>query len=271
MIKNTFLRLIPILVLFNVAFASTAKAQLFLEEGKVVLAVDGGERVNKSVTVSNTSSESVNVKIYWEDFQYEPPYEGSKSFVPAGTGTASASKWVSFSPQEITLPAFAKQKIDYTISVPATMDKGYYGVLFFEKQGSTLKDASGINIITRVGCLFFIEPKNADRKALVDGLAVSPKGLTGQFTNQSNVILIPRIVYNLMDEGGMVKDRGELKKLYVPPSKSASWQMSFPTDLAQGRYSLVINIDLGEEESLVKEMEIVKDASGQLTIEHLRD
>ncbi len=264
-------RIISIVFVLLAAFAQTAKAQLFLEEGKVSLAVAGGDRINKSLVIANTSSEAVNVRIYWEDFEYKPPYEGTKTFMPAGTSVLSASRWVSFTPQTISLPAFGKQKIDYTISVPGVMDKGYYGVLFFEQTGTNLKDASGLNIITRVGCLFFIDPKDKLKRAVVDQLKINANEIVGNFTNQGNVIMIPRMVYYIMDEGGLVKDRGELKKLYVPPGQNAAWTLPLPTTLGQGKYSLVLNSDLGDEDVLVKEIEVVKDLSGQLSIENVKD
>ena len=110
-----------------------AQAQLFLEQAKVSLDVSGGEHLNGSLLIHNTSSEAVNIKVYWEDFEYKPPYDGSKNFLPAGTAPASASQWVTFSPQTFSIPAFGQQKIDYTVSVPSQIQEGHYGVLFFER------------------------------------------------------------------------------------------------------------------------------------------
>jgi hypothetical protein len=236
-----------------------AKAQLFLEEGKVVLPVSPGEHVNKSVTVSNTSNEEVHVKIYWEDFQYQTPYDGTKKFFPAGVGPASASKWVSFTPQEITLPGFGKQKIDYTISVPQDIQGGHYGVMFFERTGISIKDVSGLDIITRVGCLFFIEPKDALKDASVGNIGVQGGKVTAEFKNTSAITLIPRIVYYMMDQEGVAKDRGELKKLYVPAQATAPFEVPLPEDLSAGRYSIVLNVDLGNETGVTKEITLTKD------------
>ncbi len=256
-----------ILFLLCILFPTIAKAQLYLEEGKVVLAVVGGERINKVITVSNTSADEVHGRVYWEDFQYQAPYDGSKNFYPAGVGPASASQWVNFSPQEVTLPPYGKQKIDYSISVPSEINGGYYGVLFFENTGVKVKDVSGLDIVTRVGCLFFIEPKDAFIKASIDKIEIKGQNLSGDFINEAKVTLIPRMVYYIMEEGGMVKDRGELKKLYVPAEKTASWELPVPDDLPSGHYSIVMNIDLGDENVTTKEIGLTKDASGQLSVE----
>ncbi len=251
--------------------APTARAQLFLEEGKVVLAVSGSERVNKHIVVNNTSSEPINVKVYWEDFEYLSPYDGAKKFTPAGTSKNSASGIVSFFPQTFQLPAFGKQQIDYSVSTPEDMSEGHYGVLFFEKAGDPIKTDAGISIVTRVGCLFFIEPKEKNKTAVIENMALNGSTLVGRFSNQGNVIMIPRTTYNVMDKEGLVADRGEVKKHYVPPGVSASWEVPLPKTLGQGEYTLLVNADLDEGDAVVKEMQLIKDAAGKLSIENVRD
>ena len=107
-------------------FTSTAFAQIFLEEGKIFRNVDKGDLINESMVVQNTSDESIDVLVYWEDFEYQPPYEGSKKFFPAGTTNNSANSWISYSPQKFTLAPHGKQKISYVIDVPPNAKGGYY-------------------------------------------------------------------------------------------------------------------------------------------------
>lgn len=246
-------------------------SQVFLEEGKVSLAVSGGDRIHKSITVQNTSAGDLDIKAYWEDFRYQPPYDGSKAFFPSGTVPESAGRWVNYSPQQFTLPSFGRQQVNYTVSVPEHIDAGHYGVLFFERSVRRAQEMSGLNVVTRVGCLFFIEPKNKIKKAEVRGLKLDGRGLRGDFINQGNVVLTPNATYHIMDEQGLVVDRGELKKLYVPPGASASWEIFLPQNLKTGPYTLVINADLEEGDVVVKEAGLVKDGSGRLIIENVRD
>ena len=260
--KTAFLTLCTVCI-----FAGEVKAKLFLEEGKVVLAVSGGDRVNKSITVNNTSVEGSDIRVYWEDFQYKAPYEGTKDFLPSGTLPGSAGSWITFSPQTFTLPAFGKQQLVYTINVPAHTEEGHYGVLFFEKSEPGSPDGSGVKVVTRVGCLFFIEPKDKIKKAVVQDFKLAGQSLTGNFINQGNVILIPRTTYYIMDGEGLVTDRGEIKKLYVPPNASAPFEIVLPKGLKTGQYTLVINADLEEGDVIVKETGLVRDASGRMAIE----
>ncbi len=249
-----------------------AKAQLLLEEGKVSLAVSGGEHRNGSLIIHNTSSVPINIRVYWEDFEYRPPYDGSKNFFPAGTALGSASQWVAFSPQVFSLPAFGQQRVDYTVTVPSQIQEGHYGVLFFEKGGnSSITKGDEVAIVTRVGCLFFIEPSNKIKKALLQDIALKANNITVSFVNQGNVILIPRTTYYMMQEGGLVLNRGEVKKLYVPPGISAPLEIPLKKQLDPGHYTLVVNSDLEEGDVVVKEIELAVDASGQLTIEKVQD
>jgi hypothetical protein len=259
------------MVFFIFFLVGAAHAQLFIEDGKVSLAVSGGERVEKSINVDNTSGEGQNVKVYWEDFQYQPPYDGTKSFLPAGTAPRSASQWVTCSPQEFHLDSFGKQRVDCIITIPAQIDGGYYGVLFFEKEEAPAKEQIGVNIVTRVGSLFFIEPKDKVKKAVIQDIKLVANALVGQFVNQGNVVLVPRMTYYVLDEGGMVANRGEAKKLYVPPGASAVWEIPLPENLGTGRHTFVVNCDLEEGDVVVKEIDLAGDSSGNLTIQGVRD
>jgi len=242
-----------------------ARAQLFLENGKETLAVSGGDHLTGSLLIHNTSSEAAVIKVYWEDFQYKSPYDGTKNFLPAGTAPESASQWVTYSPQIFNLPAFGQQKIEYAVTVPATIQEGHYGVLFFERTADNM-GTEGVTLVTRVGCLFFIEPKNKSKQALVKGIAAKGNGITGNFDNQGNVILIPRTTYYVMQQDGLVALRGEAKKLYVPAGVSAPFEIAFGKPLNPGQYSMVVNCDLEDGDVVVKEIALAVDAGGQITI-----
>jgi len=248
-----------------------AQAQLFLENGKVVLAVSGGEHLNGTLIVHNTSSQQADIRVYWEDFEYKPPYDGTKNFLPAGTAPLSASQWVTFLPQTFSIPAFGQQKVDYTVAVPSVIQGGHYGVLFFEKSSNPLNNGEGVTLVTRVGCLFFIEPKNKNKKAVLQNISLKVNSIMASFINQGNVILLPRTTYYIMNGDGLILLRGETKKVYVPPQATAPLEISFKKPLKQGQYTLVVNSDLDEGDVAVKEIILAVDAAGQITIESTQD
>ena len=266
-----FVRIFLLMISAVGLLTAEAKAQLFLEQGKVNITVSNGEHTNGSLLIHNTSSEKANIKVYWEDFEYKAPYDGTKEFLPAGTAPASASSWVSFSPQVFTMPAFGQQKIDYTVTAPAQVQGGHYGVLFFERSSDLPTSDAGVTLVTRVGCLFFIEPKDKKKKAVLQDIGVKPEGITANFVNQGDVILIPHTTYYIMQQDGLVSLRGESKKLYVPPGVSAPLAISLKKKLSQGNYTLVVNCDLEEGDVVIKEIGLAVDASGQLTVTNSQD
>jgi hypothetical protein len=250
-------------------FTGAARAQLFLENGKETLTVSGGERLNGTLLLHNTSASVASVRVYWEDFQYKPPYDGGKNFLPAGTTPDSASQWVTFAPQNFSIPPYGQQNIQYTVTVPPTINEGHYGVLFFERSSDALgSDMGGVTLVTRVGCLFFVEPRTKSKKAAIEGVAAKGHGLAAAFVNQGNVIMIPRTTYYVMRNDGMVLLRGEAKKLYVPPGARAPFDVVLNKKLDPGQYSMVINSDLGDGDVVVKEIELTVDAAGELTVQN---
>ena len=257
-----------IFLMFSIVgiLATDANAQLFLEQGKVVIAVSPGEHSSGSLLIHNTSSDKSIVKVYWEDFEYKTPYDGTKEFLPAGTAPGSASQWVIFSPQVFTLAAFGRQKIDYTVTVPSTIKEGHYGVLFFERSSDPLNSDTGVTLVTRVGCLFFIEPKEKNKKADLQNMGIKDSSFTTTFVNQGNVVLIPHTTYYIMEGEGVVLIRGEAKKLYVPPGASASLEIPLKKKFKPGQYTLVVNSDLEDGDVVVKEIGLTVDPSGQLVI-----
>ena len=247
-------------------------AQLVVEEGKITLSVKPGETVVNSLTIYNTSDKTVPVKVYLTDFDYIPPYDGKKNFLPAGASSHSLKDWISFSPDEFHLFPNSKRKVNYSIKVPQDIEGGYYGVLFFEKGTPENIEGAGVKIVSRVGCLFFVEAKNKMKKGKIGDLKIAQNNqITGNFSNAGDVILISGGVYYFMSKEDTIIDRGEINKLYLPPQKQGSFSVNFPKKLDPGAYTLVITFDLQDGDSVVKEVDFAKETSAQIKILEERD
>lgn len=265
--KKILLSIIAGLVLSS----TEASAQLLMEKSRVRLTVTPGETIVDSMNLHNTGGQPAEVKVYWQDFVYEPPFEGKKKFSQPGTSQYSMEDWITYSPQLMTLPAQGKREISYTIRVPEDAKGGYYGVLFFEQglgQGTT---STGVNIITRLGSLFFVESENRDKTSKIDSIRLNGKFLEGKYTNQGDVFLFPKGVYYLVDGDGVVTDRGELDKMYLPPEAIGDFKVYLSESIDPGDYTMVVTFDLEDGDSIIKEIDFTKDRSGQLKITQLRD
>jgi len=253
------------------SFCIPANAQIFLEDGKIEHDVTPGENIAGKLTLHNTSDRSESVKVYWEDFDYKPPFDGSKEFLPRGTSDTSISDWVNVSFRTLTLGPHSSKTISYTINVPEELRYGHQGVLFFESAAIEAKGEKGLSIISRIGCLFFIEPKNKSIKAGIENFRFGDKELTGDFTNHGNVILIPDGTFYVINQEGFVFDRGQIKKIYLPPDKTADYSLTFNRDLDPGAYTLVMTVAMKDDNVLVKEIDFEKNYPSGFKIIEIRD
>ncbi|MFA6378989.1 MAG: hypothetical protein WCX16_04310 [Candidatus Omnitrophota bacterium] len=251
--------------------SSTTFAQLLLEEGKVSRSLKSGETVMGKVKINNTSDREIAVKAYWQDFVYTPPFEGNKKFLAAGTTPYSCASWVNFFPQSFTLKPYEKKEISYNIKFPLEPQGGYYGVLFFEDNVGQKNTATGINVVARLGCLFFLETAGSLKEAKVLDIAASQNKISGEIYNKSQIILIPQGIFYMMNSEGIVFDRGEVGALYLPPDQGAPFFIEVSDKVPQGAYTVVLTFDLGDGESLVEEIDFEKKANSSIQILQVRD
>ncbi|MCB9771729.1 MAG: hypothetical protein H6754_04205 [Candidatus Omnitrophica bacterium] len=260
--------LILAIILSLGGFSSVAYAQIMLEEGKIIIRANPGETIVNVLPVHNMSTtNTVNLRAYWEDFNYVEPFDGTKDFTPSGTSERSASRWVNFSPQQFSLEAKGSKKISYSIQVPTDAKGGYYGVLFFEEGTGQAEGQVGVSIVTRVGALFFIETTTSSRKGKVENLKFEENHFSGDFVNLGDVILIPDSTYYLMNDEGIVAYRGEIKKFYLAAGKAANFQVPVSKELASGKYTAVLTFDFGNGENETQEFDFRKTSDGSISIE----
>ena len=259
-------------VLILISVSSSVHSQVVLDKGKMKLIITPGETANGALTLSNDTDEDIPLKAYFEDFIYLPPYDATKKFLAAGSTDYSFSQWVFFSPQEFIVPAQGKKELNYVIKPPENISGGYYGVLFFERdRDSSDPQQGGIKIITRIGCLFFLEADDKYKKAVLEDLSTQNNTLSGYLVNTGNVILLANSVFYVMDEEGMVADRNKLKTFYLPPGKKVLMEIVDLDKLSSGRYTIVLTFDLEEGDVFVKEIDFVKEGFGELKIIETRD
>jgi hypothetical protein len=252
--------------------AEGVSAQLLMEKSRVDITVEPGQTIVDSIYLHNTSDQPTDVKVYWQDFEYEPPFDGKKKFLPIGTSIYSMGSWMSFSPQEFSLPPLSKQTINYSMQVPPTAQGGYYGVLFFEQGGSDVPlEGTGVNIITRIGSLFFVKTKGQVKDLKMGSWVSKLNGLRGSMDNKGNAVMFPFGTYYVMDKDGLVADRGELKKIYIPPGQKADFEVNFRSGVTKGEYTMVLTFDLGEGDSLVQEVDFRKEGGTNISILGVRD
>ncbi len=242
-----------------IGFAHSASAQMFTDKTKVELKAEPGETLIENITVYNTTKETLDLKLYWQDFIYLPPYDGKKDFLPLGTTPYSLGDAVTFSPQQLTLPPEGNAKVNVSIQIPEeSKNGGYYGVLFYEKTEPATVPGTAVKILTRLGTLFFIETNWKNKDSDVKDIKATEKGLEGTFINKGNIFLTPKGTYYVMSPDGMVADRGDANKIYVTPAGEATFKLDFADTLPAGKYTAIITFDLKDGVSIVREVDFEK-------------
>lgn len=250
---------------------SPAAAQVMIEEGKVREVLAPGSTITRTMTVHNTGDTPVDLRVYWQDFAYTPPFDGRKEFLPAGSTARSLNGWVTFSPQMFHMAPQGTQKISYAVKVPPEAKGGYYGILFFETSGGAPDEKVGLRIVTRIGALFFIETTSRFKKGLVGAVEAQGPSLEGTFSNRGDTILIPQGTFYVLGADGMAAARGEVAPFYLPPGQTARFQAALPKALSAGTYTMVLTFDLDDGDSVVKEADIRKEEDGTVAVLRVRD
>jgi hypothetical protein len=259
-------------ILFFFGNITISPAQLIIQDSRIKREIEPASTVLDTLLIQNSSTAQLKVKVYWQDFDYQSPYyEGVKEFSPVGTSDYSCHDYVSFSPKEMTLPAYGKDEVKYSINVPENFQGGCNGVMFFEIGGTSPDSKVGVSIVTRIGALFFLESTNKTKSAQITDIAIKEDILQGKVVNRGNVVLFPKGVYYVLNKDGFVEDRGQVNPIYLPPSKKADFQFALPDKLKIGKYTLVLTFDLEGGDNAVKEVDLSKKNNNEVVIVETRN
>ncbi len=259
---STLIRILSIgFCLAGSLFVSTVQAEKlpFMNQSKIRVVVSPGERAFGEITLDNPTDEAKSMRLYLEDWYYLPEGTGAKEFLPANSAPTSACPWISFSPAEVIVPSFGKQKINYSVNVPKNATGARFATLFFESLISkgVLADSgrsAGLDINVRVATLFYIEVKGTiKRTAKISNLKIQPskevKGsldITLDFENTGNTDITTSGNFNLMNNQGLVTARGAFNSVYSFPGGKGSFLGTWKDKIPAGDYDLVVTVDLGK-------------------------
>jgi len=143
----------------------------------------------------------------------------------------------------------------------------------------TAQDTVGMNVVLRIGSLFYVEVEgSARRQAEVSGFALSAADgatrLSLDIANTGTSDITTDAQFHIMDDKGMVYDRGQFNPTYTLPNETAAMSAEAKQRPAPGDYTLVITIDLGKAQKdaglqagpvIVKEAPVRVSADGAIT------
>lgn len=255
-------------LLLSCIVAQHAIAQLIVEQGKVKTIVAAGETVAGHIVLHNSTNQPIDVSVYLEDFEYIPPFDGTKKFFPAGATDRSVAQWFSFQPKTLQLPPYGKKNINYTAAVPPDASGGYYGVLFFERADKQVltRGSVGVQLIARVGSLLFFETADSVKKMAIDDLKLDSGRLNARLMNRGNINLVAKCFFYILDPDGVPVDRAESQTYYLNEGATSDFSIDFTDRLSAGRYTAVLTFDLEDGISQVHEFDFSVTAGGDFNL-----
>jgi hypothetical protein len=242
-------------------FVSAAQAEKlpFMSQSKIRVVVSPGERAFGEITLDNPTAEDKSMRLYLEDWYYLPGGTGAKEFLPANSSSTSACSWITFSPAEAVVPAFGKQRINYSVNVPKNATGARFATLFFETLISkgVLPESdrsAGLDINVRVATLFYVEVKGTvERTAKISNLEIKPAketkeslDITLDFENTGNTDITTSGNFSLMNDEGLVSARGAFNNVYTFPGGKGTLLGVWKDVIPAGNYDLVVTVDLGK-------------------------
>jgi len=246
------------------------------------LVIKPGSYDSGEIRVDNTSSETLAMRVYLEDWVYTNQ-DGSKEFYPKGTTPLSASNWITFYPADFKLPPKGSQLVRYTVNVPEGVKGGHYSIMFFEMSGGEVEqlDEKGnlvrAQLFNRLGALFHVEPDGTiERKIEITKLDVSESlndlHVVLHFINNGNIVFDVTGNFNVIDAAGNVHVRGVFDEVYGMPGDKAILQaIQSSKHLEPGDYDILINLDVKNSDPVIKEARFTVAGDGSVSNSVIKD
>lgn len=224
-----------------------------------------GEVKTYNITVKNTTSSSkgFNVKAY--DFNMNG--KGKSSFLPAGEGKYSLSKWMVVSPTYVEIKPYETKKLNVTVSVPNDDSgrKAAWSIIMIEQEApreklvNTKKDgntvAFGIVPTFAFGVFSYQNPPNVlTNKVEFTGFnfveTKEKKSLQLEVQNQGDGIAYCTSYIDLTNVDTGEQQRLKVKKFTIVPELIRDFSFLLPSKLQKGNYLAVGVLDYENSEEI---------------------
>lgn len=243
-------------------FLSSGKACAISLPGGLTIENDVaiGGRTSGNIVILNSDAEPVTVNIYQTDYMFYS--DGRSDFGKPGSTPRSNASWITYSPNQITVPPKGSASVTYQISVPN--DQGlrgtYWSVIMIEPvPKASLEPPSsekgkitiGVQPLFRHAVQVITNIDDTGEKALrfASKKLESRDGkvfLVLDVENTGERWLVPALYVDLADQSGRSLGRLEGGKLRIFPGCSVRYFVDLGP-LKPGKYNALVIADCGEE------------------------
>jgi len=248
------------LILFFLLTPCLSEAKISVTSGLTQEKIcEVGETYKGVITLSNTSSEPQEVKIYQTDYLFF--CDGRNIYGKPGEFHRSNANWITFTPPILTVPPNGTSTVSYTVKVPddENLVGTYWSMIMVEPQAPPPEEVSaeeeeikigirtviryGIQIVTNIG-------DSGERKLKILDRQLSREGedyiLILDLQNTGEHWLRPEVRAEIYNEEGrlFVKKEGGKYRIYPDTSVRATLNLGA---LPNGKYKVLVVIDNGDQ------------------------
>lgn len=269
--KNIFLFVIISAIILSFETVSYGFS-LNISPPSIHVSVKPGESASGNIVVDNRGESSLGILVYVQDWVYNP--DGSKTFMAAGTAPLSCAKDIRVFPKTFKLEAGEKTSVQYTVTVPEDAKGGYYAVIFFESiPAEEVNKTEGmvVRFAGRLGSIIYLETEGKSIKSgVVKSFNVTPPHsdkpleVSLSFENTGNVYIGAEGTLNITDKDGNVFGKEIFGPVNTLPGDTREAKVEWLGELEAGTYYAVVTLDIGTDEPVVKESEIVISSGGSI-------
>jgi len=222
-----------------------------------------GQEITGSILVDNETMDIQQARVYQTDYLFFA--DGTNAYNEPGTSARSNARWVSWSPQAVTVPPNGSVTISYRIAVPADADPGSYWSMLMveaidpESAESTLGDEPpadrevGFRQVTRYGVQVAVHVSETEalKEVAFEGvhLVATEDGRTlfqADIVNTGAAMIRPDVYMRVFDQEG--KEYGPFNgvqfRLY--PGTSVRQRIALE-GIPPGTYQAILVVDGGDD------------------------
>ncbi len=214
-----------------------------------------GDKYRERIEVQNNGTEKKEVKIYIRDYWFS--YTGESRHDEPGTQERSNAKWITYSPQLITLGPNEKGFIDFEVTVPSddSLQGTYWSVIMVEGvvPPDTTASAGGVKINTAIRYAIQVITnigETAKRDLQFIGLELAGDGgqkmLNVAMQNTGDYILKPEMSLEIFDAEGNSAGvfKADRRKTFPGTSITSSIILE---GIKPGNYTAILVADCDED------------------------
>ena len=222
--------------------------------------VKAGEAYKGVIFIQNTGDEPQEVRVYQKDYLFF--FDGRNIYGDPGKDPRSNAKWITFSPQRLTIPPQQRSQVNYSVKVPDERQLlgTYWSMIMVEEMGKGLSDEVkqekdkvtmgirvvvnyGIQMVTHIGDTGTHQLKFLNTQLIKrDG----ERSLQVDLENTGERWLRPLLLVDLHDEKGVYVGRFEGERFRIYPGTSVRYKVDLKA-LPKGTYKALVVADCGED------------------------